>query len=241
VSHRLGCIYLETPKAACTSIKKALGISIDDLHVACAAAYFEKTYGASVNIERLGPEHSREFSVLLDRARKEISSLSTIQTPKDGDFSMFNGSIDEVLRCYPDYFSFAFVRDPFSKIVSTWQMFCKTSNPFRTHQIETLFGESAEGITLHSFIARLCSVDNHHWNPYINYLPEFSRLNFVGSLENLAADWKHVSAALGVERPLSHENRSHAVSAALTLDDISILEILYGADMEVFQYHQGHL
>lgn len=238
VSHRLRCIYLETPKAACTSIKKALGIRMDNLHAACAAAYFERTYGAGIDTGALTPDGRREFTALMDLAHTKTLG-SPVTTPSDGEFSMFNGTADEALRTYPDYFSFVFVRNPFKKIVSTWQMFCQSANPFRSTQIKTQFGDPAADITLHRFVEKISSVDNHHWNPYLNYFPVSAAPEFVGRLETLTADWAYVTERLGIVRPLPHENRSRSVPAAFTPGDIDTIETLYRADIDAFHYRQG--
>lgn len=241
VSHQLKCIYVETPKAGCSSIKKAFKISLDPLHTAYAVVYFEHSLAAKIDLECLNDKNKYLFMKLLKFARENYDDL-LIKTPSDSYFSMFNGCIEDALVLYPDYFSFSFVRNPIEKVISTWQMFCKSAIPFRTTQIETIFKKPVNKITLQYFIRKLTLINNHHWNLYVDYLPIKSRcLDFIGKLEHLSSDWDFLMHRLGLNIILPHENKSCKAPVSLTNSDISRLEEIYAEDFKIFKYKQGIL
>ena len=93
--------------------KKAFFIIIDMCDVALSANYFHCKYGAQIDFSSL-PDKG-EFSQCLRNIKGRSAGGNKL-------FEMYNGEPDEVMRLFPDYFSFMFIRSHLSRVISLWQM-----------------------------------------------------------------------------------------------------------------------
>lgn len=233
VSHELKCIYFETPKAACTSIKKVLNITPDIYDVARSSMKIKLRCKNNLDLSHLLKEDDEEFS----RVLCDVNNQSNMVSHKEKLFGMYQGGADDVIRHFPNYFSFMFVRDPFSRVVSLWQMFCHSNNVFREKQFSKICGESRNGYTFDQFIEIIVNNKNHHWNPYEIFYPKKYNIDFVGKLESMSNDWEFVIKKLGLESDLPHENMSKTnTNIRVSEKSLDMIYKKYAKDYKLFEY-----
>jgi hypothetical protein len=90
------------------------------------------------------------------------------------------------------YLTFTFVRNPWDRLVSTWQMF--TTDPRRVRQLQSMTDEDLSAFEAFVDFAR--DVPNHHWQRQVLFLPE--RVDVVGRLETFDDDFARVLDRLGL-------------------------------------------
>ena len=112
---------------------------------------------------------------------------------------------------YSDYFKFSFVRNPFARIVSAWNdkiirgmtgggKFCSEDlNRFRKFEFFLDWLKDQDPTTV-----------NIHYRPQTLLIPE--EIDFIGRLENVEIDMRHVLGNLGIETEceVPHRNRSNS-------------------------------
>jgi hypothetical protein len=145
---------------------------------------------------------------------------------------------------FSSYFKFAFVRNPWSRLVSCWHSKvekCRNpKGPNRDHYYKQ-FG-SILGYTFPEFVRYLDQESNvfrdPHWHPLYSYLP-VKELDFVGKTENLKEDLYTVCDKIGIPRQeLPHENKSDRTHYTEYYDDETkqIVAEKYAKDIEYFGY-----
>ncbi len=135
------------------------------------------------------------------------------------------------------YTAFAFVRNPFTRLVSCWQ---DKVIGIGTWQLNELAGQSFP-----EFVTALEGMDlalsDRHVRPQTALLP-LDRLDFLGRLETMQADWERVCALLGLgELPLPRQHESKAAPEPVRLDEAMAERIrrLYALDFAMFGYDTG--
>ena len=119
---------------------------------------------------------------------------------------------------YPDdYFTFAFVRNPWDRIASCYRnKIDGYYRDYKTPQFMLDFGmdfhhSRTPWISFREFLELLLREDdtryfNEHWAPQTS-LVNIDQLDFVGRLETLDKDWKYVCEKIGIEhKPLGNYN-----------------------------------
>jgi len=234
-SHKLRAVYYETPKAACSSIKKALQIKPRKENI--ARAYLLHKIGGGAPEMKIG---IKEKFCLKEMISEQQNRINTKQpsgvTVGDYEFSMYYGGFEESLVDFSDYYKFGFVREPVKRAVSNFQMFFNTDDKFRFGQMKTLYGKKAETMTFDDFIASLQQVHNHHWDLYANYIQNSSNLDKLGKLENIKNDWQEICSALGIKEPLPHENKSKKRKVEVSKDTEKLIKDIYKKDYAEFGY-----
>lgn len=89
-----------------------------------------------------------------------------------------------------DYFGFAMVRNPYSRMVSNWRMF--TTQGFRVQQLRAMTNRDLSGFA--EFAKYACLVPNHHWIPQSFFVPHESEIDLIGKLENMNDVLQQLSA-----------------------------------------------
>lgn len=172
ISHKHKCIFVHIPKAAGTSIERAF---MDDLNLDMDNRH-SLLLGASTN-KSLGP---RRVSHLLAKEYVEHHYISQ--------------------ELFDDYFKFAFVRNPFTRLYSTYK-FLKFSDyldfdTFIQKKLISLLKSKEFGF----FLA-----------PQTNYIytNKYCEVDFVGKFENLKNDFQVIKEELNLSNlVLKHYNKT---------------------------------
>ena len=91
---------------------------------------------------------------------------------------------------YPDYFSFAFIRNPWDRLVSCWKDKVLAYNYFQLSS-----EEHAKMKRFHYFVECLQNADIDHADPHLrpqSRLVAIDNLDFVGHFENFSGDLQQV-------------------------------------------------
>ena len=179
VSHRYRFIYCPIPKNACSSLKE----------------WYLLTQG----MDRHDPAWPTDVHIYCqERALTDPADLER------------------------GYFTFAFVRNPWSRLVSGYvQKFLGdwdiSSSPSRAVVEEIylsrgLAPDHAKSITFRQFVDYVEAHEDRgldpHWKPQHCFL-RYTSFDFIGRVENLAADFKSIVERLGIhERGLAEANRT---------------------------------
>lgn len=153
---------------------------------------------------------------------------------------------------WDDYFKFSIVRDPYSRAASLltyadffglkpgpagttdWRGYYDRFGKFR-------FGE--EVITEHDHRFHWPRDVSRPWHEpgavYCNILDQ--PLDFIGHLETLPADMRHVAAKLGVTKPFDNWVERSPRKRVLTASDAIEIEAMYARDFERFGYARQRL
>ena len=113
----------------------------------------------------------------------------------------------------PDFFSFAFVRNPWSRVVSAYlnkfQSVNVTSEPVIAALRRYPAQELTANVSFREFIEFLARGNprkfDEHWRPQYLFLKDM-RLDFLGRFEHLSRDFAWVQERLEIETPLPHHN-----------------------------------
>jgi len=202
------CVFVHIPKTGGTSVEAALGLLGD--------WRFEDR-------ERLyGRIRSPELA-----ARPYLSRFLQHLTLDE---------IHEVLPESRDWFSFAFVRNPWDRVVSTW------SNP-DPHMVRAAhdLGLELRGHSLAGFLERTAQLEHAHLAPQHAYLTDAAgelAVEHLGRFETLAADFEAICSRLGVTAELPHRNASRHRPYREHYDAATrqAVEERYGEDIERFGY-----
>ena len=137
-----------------------------------------------------------------------------------------------------DYFKFAFVRNPFDRIVSNWKMW--TNQPFRLRQMGSYkkpFIKGLRNFNFREFLSLTEQIDNHHWNQQYDFIRV--PLDFIGRFENIQQDFNTVCDKIRIPRQqLPHKNKTKHKHYTEYYDDETrqIVAEKYAKDIEYFGY-----
>ncbi len=235
ISHLLKTIYFEIPKAACTSIKRALDINPGSIHHKMrAVTEFCSKDGVKPIIKCrniIAPARISIESKLSEEEFLRKSSINSVRTKGKFQFLMYAGTADEIVEEFSDYFTFAVIRDPIDRALSTYRMFFNSGIKKRNQQIKKHFGKSAKKMSFSQFLNSLSTHNNHHWNPFTNFLPS-KPIDRIIKLEDLNSCWNDLQCAMGVNVELPHLNPTK--KEIIETDDESIKELnrIYKNDFE---------
>lgn len=149
------------------------------------------------------------------------------------------------------YFKFAFVRNPWDRLVSMYRhiylsrdMNAKGKIRYLNEIIKRLDIKSEE-LTFEVFVKRVVRdhvFDNYHWDKQIHCFTNESNknlFNFIGRFENLQADFDFACRQIGFPlTTLPHHNRTERnhYSCYYTEETRQIVADIYRDDIEMFDY-----
>jgi len=142
--------------------------------------------------------------------------------------------IKEYRKVWDQYFKFAFVRNPWSWVVSYY--FDRLYRKSRGKKIDVVIPDSFEEFVLmkgwyenkHQFVG--CYDRIYHQNKLL--------VDFVGKVENIELDFKHVCNNIGVIAELGWRNKSNhdQYRTYYNKKTRSLVEIAFQKDIDVFEY-----
>ncbi len=215
-ARRVGCLYVETPKAACTTIKRVLQ----------AAEHGPDHHAASAE-----DVHDRTTSPL----------LSPGQDPDGFDHALLD----------PDYFRFAFVRNPYARVLSCW-LDKMVTNAFERSRLAPMLGLPPDAppdlVTFLQAVARQDVADRDpHWATQTHLLnPQAIRYAFIGRFEVFRTDFSRICDHLGIGTYAGDlPDTWHATGAGAKVHahigqaEAKLIRQIYEADFRNFGYGWG--
>lgn len=192
ISLRFRYIYFETPKAACSTIKRFL-IRNESPDIWLGAA-------ADVGYDEFAQFHDREFSPLL--SPKQVFPFAE---------KMTSGK----------YFRFCFVRNPYARLLSAYLDQVTGQHRFAVEARRQLGLPMASEVTpsFTSFVEAVCvqpiETMDVHWKPQYHHTCQHAvEYDFIGRVENFEQDIATVAGRLGLDLSLLERYAPHATQSA---------------------------
>jgi hypothetical protein len=142
------------------------------------------------------------------------------------------------IQLYDDYYKFAFVRNPFDRLVSCWVNKVVNKNHFKFND-----KEYAEMQTFANFIGYVKGLDLTRCERHLRHqssLIDLNQVNFLGRLENIDADYMELCKILNLPyKKLENRNSSsNRKNYRDYYDDKLVEEVskLYVKDLRLFNY-----
>ena len=147
--------------------------------------------------------------------------------------------LNKNMNLFHQYFSFAFVRNPWDKMVSNYFYdkkggFSGKSPMFRTNQLE--FNEWIK--IIHTF-----GKPKRMYTNQVDWITNFENkidISFIGRFENLEEDWNTVCKKINIDTKLFHLNKTNRnEDYRIYYKDTEAIEVvakLHHKDIETFNY-----
>jgi len=132
------------------------------------------------------------------------------------------------------YFKFAFVRNPWDRMVSNWKMF--TSKKFPLKQLHTMTNRDLS--RFEDFVNFSVNNHNHHWQPQVLFLPD--NLDYIGRVETFEADYKYICNNIGIRaESIEQMNKTDRKSYwnYYNKSTLDLVSKFYSKDIERFGYN----
>lgn len=117
-------------------------------------------------------------------------------------------NVSYIPRLYKKYFKFAFVRNPWDRIVSSWHNKVLKGNHFKFDDTELKRMSQFE-----NFIDYVSGLDIENCNNHLRSqcaLIDLNEIDFLGRFENFEHDLRYVLERIGIQSyRLMHRNKSH--------------------------------
>jgi hypothetical protein len=129
------------------------------------------------------------------------------------------------------YFSFAFVRNPWDWQVSLY-LFVRRRAPHRQHS------ELSKLDTFDEYIRWRCSEDVHFQRDFIFASDGTQLVNFIGRYESLDKDFKSVCDRIGIQSSLPRLNvsKERPYQDYYTPETVELVRRTFSADIDLFGY-----
>jgi hypothetical protein len=216
-------MYFEVPKAACTKMKALLR-----------------------SLEHAPP--LKLFTPGLRETRRDMFIHARENVPLPSLLDLDDRTQREVLES-PDFFRITFVRNPYTRLASSWKNKIMLCEPDQHHLYLQIRGypPGFQGKSLIGFdefveyIGNQCDLRtcDSHWRRQVDHL-FLSALNFsyVGKIEQMAEGLKRFEKHLGLSEPLPNEARNVSNSSAVVYDKNLAEKVysLYQADFVTLGY-----
>ena len=187
---------------------------------------------------------SDKYKFLYFQNMKVASSTLQVYFVKTIPNELFKGGhpygIEEYdSKMYNDYFKFAFVRNPWSYVLSAWyNKIYDFKKPDNNPMIRLA---RKQKFSFKKFVKEIHSnkkFRNGHWIPQHEKFPH-SDLNFIGKLENIQSDLYYICDKVGIpKQKLPHRNKSNHKHYTEYYDDETkqMVAEYYAKDIEHFGY-----
>lgn len=214
ISHAHRCIFIHIPKTGGTSIERALGMR--------------------------GRNKSEDRELLYGRIESDDLKRHALLSGYLQHITMADIHTLYPERPFADYFSFAIVRNPWDRLVSTYVH--KDGHLLRTARAR---GIELEGSSFDEYVRAVSELRHAHLQPQHEYLvDEHGELavDYVGRFESpLVAAFDEICRRLGIRKVLSHEKKSTQRKSQdhrsyYSPETKKIVEKRYAGDIELFGY-----
>ena len=248
-SKRLRLIYFENPKCGSSSIKYFFNIKQPDEYDIIKEFIFLLETGKT-NKTIIYSESKKKIHNLLEYAQLLLDKTSVLfksgsnhmlpyasPSKSDDDFQLFYGSKELVSTLFKGYSTFSFVRNPWDKMVSNWAMF--TQKRERINILENMFKVDSINVNFNNFIKLTLLKKNHHWESQMKYIPkDWSKLDFVGKVENFDIDFGNFVKKFGYEYSKINKNKTDRESYSKYYDNETknIVGNIFKKEIEAFGY-----
>ena len=151
-----------------------------------------------------------------------------------GEIGMRHSTYNEVITKFPNYknyFSFAFVRNPWDRMLSFW--FFK-----KQHAVNKI----PQNTSLKDFFSQDKLFKNELFLDQYSFVKDFGEKSFIGRFENLQEDFDAVCDKIGLPRKtLLHKNKTKHRHYTEYYDDETreIIAEKYARDIDYFGYKFG--
>ena len=192
---------------------------------------------------KLIPNCNDEYKAIIFRIPKVANSSFKTLFPnfttdnKEKDLQEIKNILGEK---YNNYFKFAFVRNPWDRLVSTW--INKTTEVFKRSYPHSTFTQ-ATNKSFDEFVNLLKNnafKEDRHIVPQVFFVsPD---IDFIGKFENLQEDFNVVCDKIGIpKQQLPHKNKTKHKHYTAYYDDETkqIVAEKYAKDIEYFGYEFG--
>jgi len=134
---------------------------------------------------------------------------------------------------FKEFFKFAFVRDPESRLLSGWKDKVVHHNYFNFDSIEHEKMKELSYFLDWIITQEKEQVDKHFRNQHL--LIEAEKLDYLGRFENFEENFKHVTKEIGIKNiSIPHLNKSKTPSNSINLDERKMIQSIYKKDYELF-------
>jgi len=149
----------------------------------------------------------------------------------------------EVLKLdkYKNYYKFAFVRNPYDKMVSEFKWFTNSTHKYPLKKVKKFY----HGTTFKCFLKKFFSSnvgDPYHRYDYMKILKPLEQMDFIGRFENLHEDFNNVCRNIGISgKTLPHNYKTETTHYTKYYDDETrqLVAEKYAKDIEYFGYKFG--
>lgn len=143
------------------------------------------------------------------------------------------------------YFKFTFVRNPYDRLVSTYEYLARGGNGMDDLRFKRYFDEN--GIDFERFVLEYLDCDklmqHELFMPQYLYIYDFQgnvKVDFVGRFESIEQDYEVLAGKIGVAAPLPKKNMSEKrksyVSYYTNPAVVKRVQELYGRDFDLLDY-----
>lgn len=178
----------------------------------------------------------------------EITKLFDDQREATGEYVGGHTTALEFQEQFPaefkDYFKFAFVRNPFDRLVSAFLYLNKggtTKGDKEVFEKHLIRYNGNFSLFCRNFLSRESIQAVTHLRPQVDYVCDQNGtvlVNFLGKLENMESDYYQILQRFAIGSKLRHKNRSQRQLYPRYYDGRSrkIVETIYEQDLEQFSY-----
>ncbi len=133
---------------------------------------------------------------------------------------------------FRSYYSFAIIRNPWDWQVSLYTFALRKKRKSRHHQMIANFSGFDE------YIHWRCAEDVHFQRDFVFSKDDKQSVNFIGRYENLANDFAHICAQIGISAslPMLNVSKSRPYQTYYTDETRELVRRTFAPDIELFGY-----
>lgn len=217
-------VYIEVPKAACTTIKSTLS----KFELGALATQWDAQGAPGRRVHR-----------------------GIFESPFIKPYQIDHDMLQHILTG-PDFFKFTFVRSPYSRTLSCYLDKVVKKAPIDEHIRQSITKNSAgtSEVSYLDFLKAISSMSTYDMNSH--YRPQYQqtfgdtiKFDFIGKQENFAQDFKRLREMIGCPETCYSIANRHKTNASLSTSDYyseeaaQLTEKIYQQDFRHFNYNKS--